>query len=61
MNAVVDLKLNTTVSYLINEQLESRKNSNSLAGELIYTMDEVTLAVVHAVSLLCLVASSFVA
>lgn len=61
MSAVLHPQLYTNVSGFINSLWESRRESNSLAGELIYTMDEVTLAVVHTVSLFCLVASSFVA
>lgn len=34
------------------------KTLNSLAGELIYTMYEVALAVIHTVPLLCVIASS---
>lgn len=41
-------------------ELESR-GDNSLAGELIYTMYEVTVAAIHTVGLLCVVASSGVA
>lgn len=42
---------------------ESKENGggDSLAGELIYTMYEVTVAAIHTVGLLCVVASSGVA
>lgn len=39
---------------------ESR-GDNSLAGKLIYTMYEVTVAAIHTVGLLCVIASSSVA
>ncbi len=40
-----------------NPKAKERKE-NSLAGELIYTMYEVTVAAIHTVGLLCVVASS---
>lgn len=42
-------------------ELKNKKGDNSLAGELIYTMYEVTVAAIHTVGLLCVVASSGVA
>lgn len=46
----------------LNFQGKSKtKGDNSLAGELIYTVYEVTVAAIHTVGLLCVVASSGVA
>lgn len=47
-------------AFAVNPRKNPR-NDNSLAGEPIYTVYEVTVAAIHTVGLLCVVASSGVA